>query len=117
MRVRRFTPLISSQPAITWTSQPCEPSAANLLQHLLYTLSPFLTRWNYLPKSSPEAYTDFFNVFSQEEAKNMPPHHTVLSHHSPRWISLTFGQHPVYSVGDPYICTTALYGPCYHFHP
>src|SRR5882724_8636342 len=35
----------------------------------------------------------------------------------PRQISLTFGQHPLYSVGDPYICATALYGPCYHFHP
>src|SRR5882724_1652060 len=40
----------------------------------------------------------------------------VLCHHSPRWISLTFRQHPSYSVGDPYICATALYGPCYHFH-
>src|SRR5882724_9697912 len=53
MWVKRFTPLISSRPAITWTSQPCKPSAANLLQHLLYTLSPFLpTRRNYSPKSS-----------------------------------------------------------------
>src|SRR5882724_9888295 len=41
----------------------------------------------------------------------------VLCHHSPRRISLTFGQHPLYSVSDPYICATALYRPCYHFHP
>src|SRR5882724_5492737 len=41
----------------------------------------------------------------------------VLCHHSPRWISLRFGQHPLYSVGDPYICATAHYGPCHHFHP
>src|SRR5882724_13676475 len=41
----------------------------------------------------------------------------LLCHHSPRWISLTFGQHPLYSVGDPYICTTTFYGPCYYFHP
>src|SRR5882724_12576722 len=41
----------------------------------------------------------------------------VLCHHSPRQISLTFGQHPLYLVSDPYICTTALYRPCYHFHP
>src|SRR5882724_4110295 len=41
----------------------------------------------------------------------------VLCHHSPRRISLTFGQHPLYSVSDPYICATTLYGPCYHFHP
>jgi len=40
----------------------------------------------------------------------------VLCHHSPRQISLTFRQHPLYSVGDPYICATALYGQCYHFH-
>src|SRR5882724_2551317 len=26
-------------------------------------------------------------------------------------------KHPLYSVGNPYICATALYGPCYHFHP
>src|SRR5882724_4654864 len=26
-------------------------------------------------KVVPEAYKDFFDVFSQEEAKNMPPHH------------------------------------------
>ena len=26
-------------------------------------------------KVVPEAYQDFFDVFSQEEAKNMPPHH------------------------------------------
>ena len=26
-------------------------------------------------KVVPVAYKDFFNVFSQEEAKNMPPHH------------------------------------------
>src|SRR5882724_6852258 len=37
--------------------------------------------------------------------------------HSPGWISLTFGQHPLYSVSDPYICATALYRQCYHFHP
>ena len=37
----------------------------------------------------------------------------VLCHHSPRWISLTFGQHPLYSDGNPYICTTTLYEPCY----
>src|SRR5882724_11171638 len=36
----------------------------------------------------------------------------VLCHHSPRWISLTFREHPLYSVSNPYICTTALYGPC-----
>src|SRR5882724_5461142 len=41
----------------------------------------------------------------------------VLCHHSPRWISLTFGQHSLYSVGDPYICATALYGPCYSSLP
>src|SRR5882724_7739172 len=35
----------------------------------------------------------------------------VLCHHSSRRISLTFGQHPLYLVGDPYICTTALYRP------
>src|SRR5882724_2604182 len=40
-----------------------------------------------------------------------------IVHHSPRRISLTFEQHPLYSVGDPYICATALYGLCYHFHP
>jgi len=26
------------------------------------------------PKFVPEVYQDFFNVFSQEEANNMPPH-------------------------------------------
>src|SRR5882724_13333230 len=44
-------------------------------------------------------------------------YYAVLCHHSPRRISLTFGQHPLYSVGDPYICATTLYGPYYHFHP
>ena len=42
---------------------------------------------------------------------------TVLCHHSPRWISLTFRQHPLYSVSDPYICATALYKPCYSSLP
>src|SRR5882724_11523282 len=41
----------------------------------------------------------------------------VLCHHSPRQISLAFGQHPLYSVSDPYICTTALYEPCYSSLP
>src|SRR5882724_3562999 len=38
---------------------------------------------------------------------------TVLCHHSPRWISLAFGQHPLYLVSDPYICATATHEPCY----
>jgi len=42
---------------------------------------------------------------------------SVLCHHSPRRISLTFRQHPLYLVGDPYICATTLYGPCYYSHP
>src|SRR5882724_3044759 len=67
MRVKRFTPLISSRLAITWTSRPCEPLAANLLPHLLYTLSPFLsTRRNYLPKSSLRR-TRTFLMCSQEK--------------------------------------------------
>src|SRR5882724_3437658 len=41
----------------------------------------------------------------------------VLCHHSPRWISRAFGQHPLYLDGDPYICTTALYKPCYSSLP
>src|SRR5882724_2322855 len=41
----------------------------------------------------------------------------VLCHHSPRWISLAFGQYPLYSVGNPYICATTLYKPCYSLLP
>jgi len=37
----------------------------------------------------------------------------VLCHHSPRRISLAFGQHPLYSVGNPYICATAIHEPGY----
>ena len=36
-----------------------------------------------------------------------------MCHHSPRRISLAFRQHPLYSVGEPCICATALYEPCY----
>src|SRR5882724_11648226 len=43
--------------------------------------------------------------------------HGVLCHHSPRRISLKFGQHPLYSVSDSYICATTLYGPCYSSLP
>src|SRR5882724_11218805 len=53
MQVKKYTPLISSQPAIIWISQPCKPSATNPLPHLLCTLSPFLPmRQNSLPKLS-----------------------------------------------------------------
>jgi len=49
--------------------------AANLLPRLLYTLSPFLTdEAELFAKVVPEAYQDFFDVFSREGAKNMPPH-------------------------------------------
>jgi len=41
----------------------------------------------------------------------------VLCHRSPRQISLAFGKHPSYLVGDPYICATALYEPCYSSLP
>jgi len=42
----------------------------------------------------------------------------VLCHHSPRWISLAFGQHPLYSVGNLISVLTALYKPCYSsLHP
>src|SRR5882724_7758221 len=44
--------------------------------------------------------------------------HAVLCHHSPRWISLAFGQHPLYSDGDPYICaTTCSNHAIHHFIP
>jgi len=35
---------------------------------------PFYQWGRTLCQSLPEAYQDFFDVFSQEEAKNMPPH-------------------------------------------
>jgi len=45
----------------------CEPSAANLLPRLLYTLSPFLpTRLNYLPKSSLR-HIRTFSMYSREK--------------------------------------------------
>src|SRR5882724_6985640 len=67
MQVKRFTLLISSRLVITWTSRPYTPSAANLLPHLLYTLSPFLpTRRNYSPKSSLR-HTRTFSMCSQEK--------------------------------------------------
>src|SRR5882724_10009265 len=60
MRVKRYTPLISSRPVIIWISQPCEPSATNLLPHPLCTLSPFLpTRQNSSPKWSLRHISNF----------------------------------------------------------
>src|SRR5882724_3167837 len=67
MLVKRYMPLIFSQPVIIWILQPCEPSAANQLPHPPYTLSPFLpTRQNYLPKSSLRC-TKTFSMCSQEK--------------------------------------------------
>jgi len=45
----------------------------HLLPHPLYTMSHFLLKGGLFTKVVPEGYQDFFDVFSQEEAKNMPP--------------------------------------------
>src|SRR5882724_7587798 len=67
MRLRKYTPLISSRLVTTWISRPCELSATNPLQHPLCTLSPsLLTRQNYLPKSSLRP-TRTFSMCSHEK--------------------------------------------------
>src|SRR5882724_11025621 len=73
MQVRKFTPLISSRLAIIWTSRPCEPSATNLLQCPLCTLSPFLlTRQNYLPKSSLRPTRTFLMCSHEKRLRKCP---------------------------------------------
>src|SRR5882724_8172480 len=59
MRVKRYTPLIFNQPApmSALHNEPLPTDEAELFTKVI-----------------PEAYQDFFDVFSQEEAKNMPPH-------------------------------------------
>jgi len=43
--------------------------------------------------------------------------HIVLCHHSPRWISLTFGQTSIIFGRQPLYMRYCPLWPCYHFHP
>src|SRR5882724_4357244 len=73
MWVKRYTPLISSRLAIIWTSQPCKPSATNLLQCPLCTLSPFPpTRQSSSPKSSLRPTRTFLMCSHEKRLRTCP---------------------------------------------
>src|SRR5882724_2112859 len=85
MWVKRYTPLISSRPAIIWISQPCEPLATNPLP---CPLSHINLAWNnvQLPTPPLSSYlnTDYlfvhgFPSFIQRSSSKQPSAHSLRS--------------------------------------